>query len=301
MEKDLLDGVPLFLTVAEEKSFSRAGKIHDISASAVSQAIRQLEQRLGVLLFYRTTRSVALTEAGQALFTKVAPATEDIAQAFKFVQSLSPEPRGMLRINVPSIAIESILEPVIVEFCKTYPDITLDIVLENKIIDIVKDGFDAGIRLGEMVQPDMIWVPLMGMTRSMIAASPDYLASRGTPVTLDDLADHICIQFRLPTSGQPYRWHVLKEGKEVQIATKGNLIINDPGLMLRAGLEGLGLIYLFDFAWKAYFETGALVEVLKQHSISEQGMGLYFPKRAQQSRKLRVFVDFLIARKHLFQ
>ncbi|WP_343564667.1 LysR family transcriptional regulator [Kiloniella sp. b19] len=300
MEKDFLDGLPVFLEVARQKSFSRAGKTIGISASAVSQTIRQIEGRIGVPLFYRTTRSVALTEAGQELFARVAPAAQELKQAFEHVHSLSPVPKGLLRINVPSIAIRSVLEHVTIDFCKKYPDITLDIVMENRTIDIVEEGFDAGIRLGEMVQPDMVWVLLMGTIRSMLGASPAYLEQYGTPQTLEDLANHNCIQFRLPSTGQPYRWHFMDGEKEIQLATNGNLIVNSTDLMLRAGLDGLGIIYLLNFGSIRYFESGQLVEVLRECSVPEQGLGLYFPRRAQQSTKLRVFVDFLRERKHLF-
>ena len=293
MQKQWLTSVPIFLAVAKHESFSKAGIELETSTSAISQAIRQMEDRLGLPLFYRTTRSVALTEAGQALHRRLAPANTEMEQAFDEVRAFSEAPRGTLRLNIPTMAVRNIIEPVVVPFLQTYPDVALDIGVENRNVDIIAEGYDAGIRLGESVEPDMVSVSLYGTINSVILGAPDYLRKRGMPKTIEDLKKHNCIQFRHGPNGPIYRWHMTVEGEEVQIDTTGNLIVADAAIALDAASKGLGLCYYFDFLATPYLESGKLVSVMNDFKVPEEGPCIYFPRRAQQSQKLRVFIDFL--------
>jgi len=288
-----LDGLAAFLQVAATRSFTAAAKATGLSPSAVSHTIRQLEAKLEVRLFNRTTRSVSLTEAGTELYERVAPLMSGLQTAVRQVSKSAHRPAGLLRLNVPRSASIVLIEPVLRDFLDAYPDISLDLVIDNGLSDIVRQGFDAGIRFGNVLEKDMHAVPVRPAMRVAIVCSPDYLARRGRPVTPDDLQEHDCMAFRGTTSGTLYPWDLEKAGERRQVHVRGRLIANDSLLMLQGALDGVGLAYLYEEYVERFVAGGHLVRVLEDWSPSE-GLYLYFYNPRGMPPKLRVFIDFLM-------
>ena len=296
MRRDLLDGVLAFVTVADKRSFTAAAAELGVTPAAVSWTIKQLEAKAGVALLTRTTRDVGLTEAGAAFLEHARPGVSEIAAAFEAAQALGSRPSGRLRITAAVVTAQSLIAPLIPEFCEAYPDIELELYLEDRFTNLVEAGFDAGVRLGEAVEADMVGVPLTGSTRFIVVGAPAYFDARGRPERPEDLKDHACINYRQTHRGGIYRWEFEEDGREFEMAVSGPLIVNNGQLMLAAAVSGVGLAYTTDQIAGALIEQGLLETVLDSFSPTGPGLYLYFPSRAQVMPKLRAFIDFVTAR-----
>jgi len=295
MRLNQLDGLLAFWKVAQHRGFSAAAAELEVSPSALSQAIRQLEARLGVRLLNRTTRSVSLTEAGQAYLSHIGPALGEVLEAGDQLQALQGRPAGVLRINAARIAVAMALQPLLAGFFEAHPGVQIEISNDEGYVDIVEKGFDAGIRLGESVQRDMVAVPLGGPVEVAIVASPGYLRHHPTPQHPDDLVDHNCIRFRFSGSGAIHKWEFQLEGDRlVEYEIRGNLTVGDSLFSTEAALEGVGLAYAFEPLVRAEIQAGRLVRVLTRFSPTFPGFYLYYPSRRQQPSKLKAFVDYVL-------
>lgn len=282
-----------FAAIAEQGSFARAAAQLTVSPSALSQTIRGLETRLGVRLLNRTTRSVAPTEAGARLLERLLPAMSEFDAAVADVKALSGRPSGTLRINCPRTAAIHVLGPLIGPFLKAYPEIALDIVTEEKLVDIVAGRFDAGIRLGEKVEQDMVAVRFGGDLEMLVVGSPGYFAQHGKPKTPRDLKSHRCINTRWPTDGSLYRWEFERGTEQLEAAVTGPLTVNEPEVAVQAAIDGVGLAFLFRYQVQAALTAGKLLQVLKDWSPPFPGFYLYYPGRRQMPPPLRAFIDFI--------
>ncbi|AUX34899.1 MULTISPECIES: LysR family transcriptional regulator [Sorangium] len=282
-----------FAAIVEHGSFARAAAHLRVSPSALSQTIRGLEERLGVRLLNRTTRSVAPSEAGARLLSRLSPALTELDAAVADVKALRDRPAGVLRINTARAAAVWCLAPLLGPFHEEHPEIALDVVVEDAIADIVARRFDAGVRLGERLERDMVAVKLSGDLSMMAVASPAYLARHGVPATPRDLHRHRCINMRWPTDGSLYRWEFEKGKQSLEVAVEGPLTVNDVDLALRAAADGVGIAYVFDQQARPLVEAGKLTRVLEPWSPSFPGFYLYYPSRRQTPPALRAFVDFL--------
>jgi DNA-binding transcriptional LysR family regulator len=290
MDRDLLNHLPVILAVARRKNFAAAASELGMGPSAVSHAVRLVEERLGVPLFARTTRSVSLTEAGAALVASAAPALQDISDRVERIRAVKGRVSGLLRLNVPRLALSMVMTSVVREMAKRFPDVTVEIFADDAIANIVEDGFDAGIRLGEMIAEDMITVRLTPPFRAILVASPAYLSERGRPKNIADLKNHNCIAYRLIKSGALYRWELLDDGHEVAVEATGNTVINDPIYALDLARAGVGLAWMEPVV-RADIAAGHLTQVLPKSSSEWPGLFLYYPKRAALAPKLRAFID----------
>ncbi|WP_322044881.1 LysR family transcriptional regulator [Paraburkholderia sp. J67] len=279
------------LAVARRRSFRAAADELSVSTSALSHAVAALEARIGVRLFNRTTRSVSLSEAGAQFVQTVAPALSTIQTALEQAGSFRDTPSGTLRINTSAGAARQVM-PVFIAFLQRYPEMKLDIVTEGRLIDIVVEGFDAGIRLIETVPQDMIAVPFGESQRFAVVGSPDYLAKHKPPRTPADLARHRCIRSRMP-SGAIYQWEFEKRGEVVRIDGEGALTLDEPNLMLAAARAGLGLAYLTEWNVKADMEAGTLVRVLEDWTPALDGLCLYYPGRRHVPAGLRALIEMI--------
>lgn len=288
-----LSGIPALLVVAEKRSFTAAAAELRVTPSAVSQTIRTLEERVGVRLLQRTTRSVGLTEAGARFIARLSPAMADMREAFDALGALRDRPAGTLRLSIPRIAYELLLAPKLGAFLATYPDIDLDISVDDAFVDIVERGFDAGIRIGESVERDMIGVRVGEDFRIAVVGAPAYFASRPKPKHPRDLHAHDCIGYRRRTLGVVARWEFTEDGKDFEIGVKGRLLLDDGDLMLRAAIDGLGLAYVMERSAREAIADKRLVRVLDAYCAPFPGLFLYYPSRAQIAPKLQAFVDFL--------
>ena len=285
-----------FAAVAEHRSFVRAAAHLGITPSALSQTIRQLEERLGVRLLNRTTRSVAPTTAGERLYQRLRPAVDELDAAVAEAASTRERPAGMLRINAPRTAAIRLIAPRLGRFHRDNPGVILDVTVDDALTDIVAGRFDAGIRLGELLEKDMIAVRLTGELEMIAVASPDYLARHGTPETPDELHNHACLNWRWPTDGSLYRWEFEEDGREFEIAVQGPIIANDIEVVLQAALQGLGIAYASHEWMEGWLKEGKLVRVLERYSPKFPGVYLYHPSRRQQPPALRAFIDCLLDR-----
>jgi DNA-binding transcriptional LysR family regulator len=282
-----------FELVARHLNFARAAAEMDVTPTAMSKTIKQLEAQLGARLFNRTTRSVALTQAGAELFTSVAPALAQVRSSVEQASASSGRPSGLLRINTSGVAYATLIEPHVRQFLERHPEITLDVQVDNALTDIVAQGFDAGIRLGEALHKDMIAVPLGPMQQMVVVGSPKYFAKRGIPKTPKDLLEHECIRQKL-TRGQG-DWEFTVGGKTVVIDVRGRLLLNDMQAVMLAARSRCGLAYVFRQFAAGEIEAGRLEVVLERYSRPEAGFHLYYPSRLQMPGKLRAFVDFVRA------
>ncbi|WP_224371157.1 LysR family transcriptional regulator [Hyalangium versicolor] len=282
-----------FAAVAEHKSFSRAAAHLRVSPSALSQTIRQLEERLGARLLNRTTRSVALSKAGERLLARIVPAISDLDGAVAEVLEMRDTPSGSLRINAPRLAAVQFLGPLLSSFHAAYPDIIVEVQVEDAMADIVAGGFDAGVRLGESLAKDMVAVRL-GRDQEMAAVgSPEYFARYGVPRTPKELHAHQCLNWRWTAEGSLYRWEFVKRGKEFEVAVEGPLIVNDSELLMRAALDGMGIAYVFEEHARPWLEAGQLQRVLAEWAPKFPGYYLYYPSRRQVPAPLRAFIEFI--------
>jgi DNA-binding transcriptional LysR family regulator len=281
-----------FVAVADHGNFSKAATALGLSTSTLSQTIRSLEERLGVRLFNRTTRSVALTEAGERLLGQVHPALDELGRAVESMNVFRDTPTGVLRLSVASLAIGLVIDPILPRFRAAYPDITLDIVVDDSSADIVDGRFDAGIRTGTRIERDMIAVRVSPDSRLIAVASPDYLAKAAPLETPRDLHAHNCIRFR-QTTGAVYPWQFERDGEKLEVAVAGSVITNDLDLVVRAALDGVGVGYMLEEYMAAPIAEGRLVPLLESWSWPYAGYHVFYPGRRQMPSKLKAFVDFL--------
>ena len=280
-----------FLAVARARSFSGAARELGVSRSAVSQSVRQLEEELRVVLVARTTRSVSLTDAGRQLVEAVAPAVAQTRAALAEVSAKPGEIVGRLRLTVPRIAFEFVIKPLLPAFLEQHPRIEVELVFEDRRVDIVAGGFDAGIRLSEYVERDMVSVRLTDSFRFIVVGAPSYLDKRGTPQRPEDLLHHDCLTFRSETTGSLYAWELERGRRTWRVPVRGPVVTND-GLFCAAWAEqGLGLAYIMEPLAKEQLRDGSLRCVLEPYAPSVPGFYLYFPSRAQRSAPLRLLVE----------
>lgn len=286
-----------FVAIVERASFARAADHLGLSRSALSQIIRQLESRLGVRLLNRTTRSVAPTESGRRLHERIAPMFREMTDAVAEAVGATHRTAGTLRVNTLSMAAKKIIAPRLGRFHKSHPDVVLDIVIDDGLSDIVAGGFDAGIRVGERLQKDMIAVRLTADVKLLAVASPDYLARCGEPKSPAELQRHACINWRFPGSGKIARWEFLKKGKKVDTIVEGPLISNHQDIVVPAALAGLGILYAYnDDGIAEALERGRLQRVLTDWSLTVPGLYLYYSNRRHVQPALRAFIDCLLDR-----
>lgn len=287
-----LTDLSAFAAIVAHRSFRKAADELGLSPSTLSHMMRTLETRLGVRLLHRTTRSVAPTEAGARLVARLQPLLRELDQTLDDVGSLARGPSGTLRINANETAVRLLLQRVVPSFLQRYPAMALDLVSEGRLVDIVAAGFDAGMRLGEALPQDMIAVPFGGPQRFIAAASPAYLARHPPPCTPDELAQHTCIGFRLP-SGKPYRWEFARHGQELAVDVGGPLTLDHLGLMADAAVAGMGIAYLSEVAVQAQLDSGALVRVLDDWCPPLPGLFLYYPGHRHVPAGLQAFIEVM--------
>jgi DNA-binding transcriptional LysR family regulator len=283
-----------FLAIARHRSFRRAADEIGCTPSALSHAIRTLEDRLDVRLFNRTTRNVALTEAGEQLFARVGPAFRDIEDALDDLNNFRGTPTGTLRLNCARSSAEMVLRPLVSRFLAEHPHVHVDIVVSNALVDLVSGGFDAGIRFGETIAQDMIAVPIGPRQRSAIVASPALLERHARPVRPQDLKALPCIRLRFD-SGRYYAWEFERGGIELAVEVDGPLTMNDQSLMIEAALDSVGFTYAFEGQIERHVADGQLVRVLEDWCPYYSGFYLYYPSRRQLPAAMRAFVDFVKA------
>lgn len=290
MYHDQLNGLLALKVVADTRNFTVAAKTLGVSPSAVSQTIKQLEQRLGVALLSRTTRSTSLTEVGESFLNQAGPALDLILVALENVGTYAEKPSGLLRINLPRQIYPCYIAPLVTSFTKKHPEITVELFFEDQTSDVVEKGFDAGIRLSDILAKDVVAIKLFGPVRFVTAASPKYLDKIGRPKHPQDLLSHNCIRPRLG-AGLYERWEFEHKGKEFQVQVKGSLILNDALLMLDAAVDGAGIVYSTEDAVRNKVRSGKLEIVLNQFASTSAGFYLYYPKRSQVLPKLRAFIE----------
>ncbi len=295
MAGQYLDDLSVFVTVARQGNFTRAAAHLGVSPSAISQTMRGLEERLGVRLLTRTTRSVTRTEAGEKLLREVAPLLDEINAHLSAIADLRDRPAGIVRITADEYAVRYVLWPRLLPLLDLYPEITLELVTDYGLTDIAAERFDAGVRLGGIIAADMIAVPIVPQMRMVTVAAPKYLARYSTPRTPEELTDHRCINLRLPTHGGLYAWEFAEGEREFRVRVDGPLIMNSVIQILDACLAGVGLAQLPDGLVQPHLDSGALREVLPKWSEPFAGYHLYYPSRRQPTAAFRVVADALRA------
>lgn len=294
IQRGALDGVEAFIRVADRRSFRAAAVDLGVTPSAVSQAIRALEARIGAALFTRTTRSVGLTEAGERFMERARPAYQEIIAASDAARDLGTKPAGLLRLAVPRGAVPHVLRPLLTSFCAAYPDVVVEIAASEELVDLAKGRFDAGIRFGELIAADMIAVRLTPSLRVVVVGTPTYFARYGKPRTPADLAAHACLRLRR-SNGALGSWRLQDRVGPIDLAVSGPLIVNDFPTMVDFALDGLALAQVPEPMARKYLMAGQLEEVLVKHAPSTSGVFLYFPDRKQVLPKLRVFIEHVRA------
>jgi len=290
VRQSALDGVETVLAVARHKSFRKAATELGVSPSAVSQAVRTLEARVGAALFLRTTRSVGLTEAGERFLLRAKPAFEELVAASQAARDLGQKPAGLLRITAPRAAVPILLEPLIASFCRTYPQVELEIAASEQLVDLAAAGFDAGIRMGELIAPDMVALRLSPPLRFLVVGSPDYLRNKKRPERIADLSGHACLRMRR-SNGAIAPWSFLQGNKAVEAMVSGPFIASDFAVLLGAAVRGTGLAQVPEPIAAAAIKSGKLVPLLESFAAMTPGMFLYYPRHPQMPPKLRAFID----------
>ena len=285
-----LDGVEAFLAVARHRNFRQAAAELGISPSAISQAIRTLEGRIGAVLFQRTTRSVGLTEAGERFLARARPAIEELVAAGESARALGERPSGLLRLSVPRAVVPLVLEPLIASFCDAFPEVEVELAVNDELVDLAAQGFDAGVRLGQFIAADMIAVRLTPEFRFLVVGSAAYLERKGRPRRPEDLRHHDCLRLRRP-NGALATWTLDDRGRAIEIAVSGPLIANDFATLLGAASNGVGLALLPAPIAAESIRTGKLVPVLEPFAPVTPGVFLYYPDRHRIMPKLRAFID----------
>jgi DNA-binding transcriptional LysR family regulator len=290
-----LDGVEAFLGVAQHRSFRRAAAELGVTPSAISQAVRALEARVGAALFMRTTRSVGLTEAGERFLLRAKPAFEELVAATGDARDLGQRPAGRLRLTAPRAVVPILLERLIASFCRAYPEVEVEIVANADLVDIAAEGFDAGIRQGQFIEADMIAVRLTPSHPLAVVGSPDYLRRRQPPELIDDLRRHACLRMRR-SNGSIAPWSFVNGNEAVDVIVSGPFIASDMPTMLGAAVEGLGLAQVPEPIAAGAVKAGKLVRVLEPFAPMAPGVFLYYPSRHQMLPKLRAFIDHVKSR-----
>ncbi|UFX46707.1 LysR family transcriptional regulator [Bradyrhizobium sp. 41S5] len=290
-----LDGVEAFLSVAQHRSFRRAATELAVTPSAISQAVRALEARLGAVLFIRTTRSVGLTEAGERFLARARPAFEELVAASGAARELGQKPAGLLRLTVPRSVVPILLEPLIASFCKAYPEIEVELAASEELVDLAAGGFDAGIRMGQFINPDMIAVRLTKPFPFAVVGSPDYLARRGRPKRPDDLREHACLRLRRSNGGLA-PWSLSDNGRSIELAVSGSFIGHDFPTLVGAAIEGVGLAQVPAPLVAGAVREKKLVRVLEPFATITPGVFFYYPGHRQIMPKLRAFIDHVKSR-----
>jgi DNA-binding transcriptional LysR family regulator len=293
MRKGDFSDLAAFIAVAEAGSFTRAAAGLGLSQAALSYAVRGLEERLGVRLIARTTRSLSLTDAGEKLLNSLRPAFDHIDNEIAAMGALRDKPSGTIRIATFRHAAKRVLWPTMVRLMADYPDVTFEVSVGEGLTDIVAGRFDAGIRLGEQVEKDMISVRISPEIRMAVVGSPAYFATHPHPETPRDLSEHDCVSYRQTTSGGIYAWEFEHDGAELEVKVSGHLIINDNEMMENAALDGLGLVYLFESQVARHIAEGSLIRVLEDWCPPFPGYHLYYPSRRQHTPAFSLLLDAL--------
>ncbi len=284
-----------FVAVAEQGSFSKAAEQLGLSPSSLSQIIRSFEERLGVRLLHRTTRSVALTEAGERLLLRIRPALAELDAALADVGHFRENPAGIVRFRCLRHAFRRHVAPILAEFHRAYPDIKLDILIDDTITDLVAGGFDVGFTLGEVIEKDMVGVRLGGDMRQIAVASTDYVARHGRPETPKDLLQHKCLRWRWPGRVMPYNWEFFADGSWFEVEVDGPLILSEHMMVIDAALEGMGIAFWVEQELRPLIDAGRLVPLLEDFSAPFPGFYICYPQQRQMAPALRAFIDFVKA------
>jgi DNA-binding transcriptional LysR family regulator len=293
MRRENVNDLLAFIAVAREQSFTKAAAKLQVSQSALSYTIRTLEERLGLRLLTRTTRSVSLTEVGDRLLRSIGPRFDEIETEISVLSGLRDKPAGTVRVTTVEHAAETILWPALAKLLAEYPDLNVEIITDYGLIDIVAERYDAGVRLGEQVDKDMIAVPIGPDLRIAVVAAPSYFDGRRPPLTPQELTDHACINLRLPTHGGFYVWEFRKGGRELKVRVQGRAVFNTLGLIQEAALEGLGLAYLPEDRVEALIKKDRLVRVLADWCPPRPGYHLYYPSRRQPAPAFALVAEAL--------
>lgn len=298
VRKGALDGVEAFLAVAQHRSFRKAAAELGVTPSAISQSVRALEAQVGTALFIRTTRNVSLSEAGEKFVSRARPAFEELVSAREAARELGQRPTGLLRLTAPRAVMPILLEPLIASFCKSYPDIEVEIAATEQLIDLAGEGFDAGIRLGQFVAADMVAVRLTPPFPLLVVGSPSYLHQHRPPERIDDLRNHACLRFRRST-GAKAPWAFIDGNKTIEAMVSGPLIAHDYATLLGAAVQGLGLAQLPGPIAADPIKAGLLVSVLERFAPTMPGVFLYYPGHRQLMPKLRAFIEHVKSRSEI--
>ncbi len=280
-----------FVAVGQALSFTRAAETLGVTPSALSQVVRTFEERIGVRLLNRTTRSVSLTEAGENLLRRVAPAVAELSQAVGQARLYQERPSGAVRVHTFRSAAELYIQPILPAFRRAYPNVVLDVTVDDEVVDTVAAGYDAAIRLGEVIERDMVAVPLEPPVRQIPVAAPSYIAERGTPAHPRDLLGHDCIRWRWPGRAQPYRWEFYEDGAWFEVEVAGPLIVNSKHMALQAAIDGVGIAFSVERTARQAIADGRLVAMLETWCEPFPGHHLCFPQQRQMSPALRAFID----------
>ncbi|RXT24351.1 LysR family transcriptional regulator [Rhizobium leguminosarum] len=293
MARPAVNDLIAFIAVARAQSFTKAAGKLGVSQSALSHTIRGLEERLGLRLLTRTTRSVSPTEAGERLLVSIGPRLDEIESELAALSAFREKPAGTIRINAGEHAADAVLWPALQKLVPDYPDINVEIIVDYGLTDIVAERYDAGVRLGEQVAKDMIAVRIGPDMRMAVVGAPAYFDTRSKPLTPQDLTDHNCINLRLPTYGSVYAWEFEKDGRELRVRVEGQLVFNNIALRLNAVLAGLGLAYMPENLVETHLADGRLVRVLEDWCLPFSGYHLYYPSRRHTSPAFALVVDAL--------
>lgn len=287
-----LNSLNAFVAVARKLSYAAAARELGVSTSALSQSVRQLEQRVGLPLLQRTSRSVALTDAGQRLLANAGPAIDQALDSLKTVTAAPGEVSGRIRMTVPAMATELVLNKLVPAFVRKFPKVELEIRVEGRLVDAVAEGYDAGIRLIEAIDKDMVHVRLIPAARFVVVGSPTYLEAHGVPQKPEDLLHHECLGIRSAPDRPLYAWELERGKKTWRVPVRGQVVTNDKVFMTSLAVSGVGLLYAFEPSIEAELASGTLKIVLEPYAAEVPGLFLYFPSRAQVSPALKAFVDF---------
>ncbi|WP_114238413.1 LysR family transcriptional regulator [Dyella sp. C9] len=298
MRPDDTPALRAFRLIARHGSFTRAAAALGVTPSALSQTLRQLEEHVGVRLLHRTTRKVGLTEAGLTFLERIAPALGEIDAAVDALRQHGARPAGTLRIAVPQMVLDHLVAPALAGFLRQWPELKVDVQVENRLTDLVGGGFDAGIRLGERLARDMVAIPLGGPQRAVVVGSPDYFARHGRPRHPQELTAHACLRYRFDSSGAIYRWEFAhpsgaSRGQWFELDVDGPITTNDPTLAVRAAIDGLALTHMVEISVRTALAEGRLESVLDDWLPPFDGFYLYYPSRLQVPPKLRAFIEHL--------
>ena len=291
MDREILLHLPVVIAVARHRNFAAAAAELGLSPSSVSHSVRLVEERLRGPLFARTTRSVALTEAGEAFVRQAGAALQQLQEATEQVRSLQGRVGGLLRINAPRVSLPLVMTRLLVELNARHPELEVEVTTDDALVDIVAQGSDCGVRLGEMIAEDMVATRLTPPFKAIMVASPAYLAAHGVPASLDAMSRHRCIGYRLLSSGGVYAWDVQSDGRDMQLEVAGPARVTDPLFALDLALAGLGIAYVFEPLAREALRDGRLQWLLPETAIEEPGLFAYYPRRASAAPKLRAFID----------